>query len=246
MRIGVVSGGFDPLHAGHVAMMQEARSLCDHLIVLVNSDDWLLRKKGYVSVPYEQRAEVVRALRCVDAVAIALDDDDTVIKNLRVLRHQAGAEDTVIFMNGGDRGRDNVPESVVEGVEFLFGVGGETKVNSSSLINPSGYLARVDRAWGFYEDHFRTHRCVFKTLHLRTGQGTSLQRHQYRSEVWFVDWGEVLVEVAGRAEVLSAGGSTTVPAKSWHRMTAIRGPAVVREMQFGELCDESDIQRSTK
>jgi cytidyltransferase-like protein len=244
MRIGVVSGGFDPLHAGHVAMMQEARSLCDHLLVLLNSDDWLLRKKGYVSVPYEQRAEVVRTLRCVDAVAIALDDDDTVVKSLRVLRHQAGAGDTVIFMNGGDRGRDNVPEAVVEGVEFLFGVGGESKMNSSSLINPSGYLARVDRAWGFYEDHFRTGRCVFKTLHLRTGQGTSLQRHQYRSEVWFVDWGEVLVEIAGRTEVLSVGGSTTVPAKSWHRITALRGPAVVREMQFGELCDESDIERS--
>jgi cytidyltransferase-like protein len=244
MRIGVVSGGFDPLHAGHVAMMQEAKTHCNHLTVLLNSDAWLLRKKGYVSVPYEQRAAVVSALRCVDAVVPAIDDDGTVIQNLRVLRHQSSKSDVVIFMNGGDRGRDNVPEAVVDGVDFLFGVGGDTKANSSSLIHPSGYLARVDRAWGFYEDHFRTSRCVFKTLHLRTGQGTSLQRHRYRSEVWFVDRGEVLVEIMGKnPEVVRAGGSVSVPAGDWHRVTAIRGPAVVREMQFGELCDEDDIER---
>jgi len=244
MKIGVVSGGFDPLHAGHVAMMQAAKNQCDHLTVLLNSDAWLLRKKGYVSVPYEQRAAVVLALRCVDDVIPAVDDDDTVTQSLRELRGQFYPEDTITFMNGGDRGRDNVPEAEVKGIGFMFGVGGETKVNSSSLINPSGYLARVDRAWGFYEDHFRTARCVFKTLHLRTGQGTSLQRHRHRSEVWFVDWGEVLAEISGGyPKLLTKGMSVTVPEQTWHRITALRGPAVVREMQFGELCDEDDIER---
>lgn len=244
MRIGVVSGGFDPLHAGHVAMMQDAKSRCDWLTVFVNSDEWLMRKKGYVSVPYDQRASVVQALQCVDAVVPAVDDDDTVCKGLRMLRQQADPDDTIVFMNGGDRDRYNVPESVVQGVEFLFGVGGETKVNSSSTIFPSGYISRVDRAWGFYEDHFRTGRCVFKTLHLRTGQGTSLQRHMHRSEVWFIDWGEVLAEISGGyPKLLTKGMSVTIPEQTWHRITALRGPAVVREMQFGELCEESDIER---
>lgn len=241
--IGVVSGGFDPLHAGHARMLMEAESRCDDLVVLVNTDEWLLRKKGYVSVPVDQRCEVIRSIVRGADVRPALDDDGTVVASLELIRESCAPDQRVFFFNGGDRGEGNVPEERVEGVRMVYGIGGTDKVNSSSAIHRRGYLSRVQRIWGYYDDHFRTEKCVFKTLFPRDGESTSLQRHRHRSEVWFVESGRVLVRVGDDRLVLDPGDHCSVPAGAWHQMTAIGGDAVVREMQFGALCSEDDIER---
>lgn len=128
-KLVTVSGGFDPIHVGHVRMILESGSLGD-VIIIANSDAWLMRKKGYVFMPYEERQEILYALKGVVDVVEALDDDDTVCKSLEKLRPD-------IFVNGGDRKEGNVPEyKLCEklNIKMMFGIGGRDKPQSSSWL----------------------------------------------------------------------------------------------------------------
>tara|TARA_Y100000296_G_C5097678_1_gene218235 strand:- start:224 stop:682 length:459 start_codon:yes stop_codon:yes gene_type:complete len=128
-KIVVVSGGFDPIHVGHLRMMKEA---AEHgkLTVVINSDAWLKRKKGYVFMPWEERAELISALSCVDKVIEAKDDDRTVCETLKELRPD-------IFANGGDRGVNTTPEAKLceeLGIELMWNIGGGKVRSSSKLV----------------------------------------------------------------------------------------------------------------
>ena len=128
-KIVAVSGGFDPIHIGHLRMMKEA---AEHgkLTVIINSDAWLKRKKGYVFMPWEERAELISALACVDNVIQAKDDDRTVCESLREINPD-------IFANGGDRGVNTTPEARLceeLGIELIWNVGGGKIRSSSDLV----------------------------------------------------------------------------------------------------------------
>lgn len=126
----VVSGGFDPVHVGHLRMMQEAAKHGE-LIVVINSDPWLMRKKGFIFMPFPERAEIISAFECVSRVEVALDSDNTVCQSLRVLKPD-------IFANGGDRTPGRVPEEDVceeLGIEMMWGVGGGKIRSSSTLVS---------------------------------------------------------------------------------------------------------------
>jgi len=133
--IVLVTGGFDPMHSGHIAYLKAARELGDALIVGINSDDWLKRKKGLYFMSADDRRSVLEELKSVDGVLEFDDEDGTAIDAIKwtLAEHPF---DKVIFANGGDRTLDNIPEMVVqsERLEFVFGVGGEDKKNSSSWI----------------------------------------------------------------------------------------------------------------
>ena len=133
MKIVVVSGGFDPIHSGHLAYFKEAKELGMYLIVGVNSDEWLMRKKGYVFMPIEEREEIVRSIKYVNGVNRFNDDDDSAIDLLNKVKCWYPS-DEIIFANGGDRDESNCRELSVKGVEFVYGVGGKEKLNSSSEI----------------------------------------------------------------------------------------------------------------
>ena len=126
-----VSGGFDPVHIGHVRMIQDA-SRYGNVMVIINSDEWLQRKKGYVFMPWEERAEIMGNIKGVVMVTQVDDKDDTVCEALR--RHKPDA-----FANGGDRKTQNTPEmDVCEelGIQMMWAVGGNDKPQSSSwLVN---------------------------------------------------------------------------------------------------------------
>jgi len=129
-RYVVVSGGFDPIHIGHVRMIREAANLGDGVIVIANSDAWLERKKGYAFMPYVERQEILYAIKGVVDVVEAIDDDGTVCESLKKIK-------PAIFANGGDRKSGNVPEYDVcaeLGIEMRFGVGGNDKPQSSSWL----------------------------------------------------------------------------------------------------------------
>lgn len=128
-----VSGGFDPVHVGHVRMLEAARALGDRLVVILNNDNWLRAKKGYVFMPEAERAEILEAFAAVDEVVIsehpADPDDMSVAHELRTI-----APD--VFANGGDRKEGNTPEGEAcedIGCRMVFNVGGE-KVQSSSWL----------------------------------------------------------------------------------------------------------------
>lgn len=129
-----VSGGFDPIHIGHVRMFNEAKKLGTRLVVILNNDNWLMKKKGYVFMKEQERKEVILALRSVDEVLVSSHAKDTndmsVCNELRKLKPQ-------IFANGGDRKLDNTPEAAVcheIGAKMVFNIGEGGKVQSSSWL----------------------------------------------------------------------------------------------------------------
>lgn len=125
----MVSGGFDPVHFAHLRMMQEASKYGD-VVVALNSDDWLMRKKGYVFMPWEERAEIILGFSCVKEVVKFDDSDNTAINAIETYRPN-------YFANGGDRGKTNTPEQAIcdkLGVEMLWQIGGGDKPQSSSWL----------------------------------------------------------------------------------------------------------------
>ena len=135
MRVVIVSGGFDPIHSGHIEHFKEAKKLGDILIVGLNSDEWLTRKKGKPFLPLEERLAVVKSMRPVDSAVPFNDDNDS---SIDLIKKALVLFDDVLFANGGDRTQDNIPE-IYEfdkdpRVQFAFGVGGSHKQNSSSWI----------------------------------------------------------------------------------------------------------------
>ena len=135
MRVVIVSGGFDPIHSGHIDHFKAAKKLGDVLIVGCNSDDWLTRKKGKPFLPIDERLAVVASMRMVDS-AVPFNDDDN--SSISLIKSALVLFDDVVFANGGDRTQDNIPEIDAfdkdPRVQFAFGVGGTHKQNSSSWI----------------------------------------------------------------------------------------------------------------
>ncbi len=130
----MVSGGFDPVHIGHVRLLQEAKKLGDELVVVINNDNWLRFKKGFVFMPEADRKEIIESLRFVDRVHLTeheeSTDDISVCRELELIRPH-------IFANGGDRKDDNIPEYELcqrLGIEMVFNVGNGGKVRSSSEL----------------------------------------------------------------------------------------------------------------
>lgn len=133
LRIVLITGGFDPIHSGHISYIKEARQLGDFLIVGLNSNEWLIKKKGKFFMPWEERASILRALRDVGRV-IKFDDSDGTANDAIIKVKSMFSNQHLIFANGGDRTKENIPEMIFDDVEFIFGVGGIDKKNSSSII----------------------------------------------------------------------------------------------------------------
>ena len=106
MKIAVVSGGFDPLHSGHINLLESAASYGDKLVVLLNSDEWLTRKKGRPFMPFEERATILERMEMVDYVYGVDDSDDSVNKGLQTIKDafEGSGYTEFVFCNGGDRG----------------------------------------------------------------------------------------------------------------------------------------------
>ncbi len=130
MKKVLCSGGFDPLHVGHLRYLVEA-SEYGIVTIALNSDAWLMRKKGYVFMPWDQRAELVRGLFCISGQVRQVDDDDgTICSALRQIKPD-------ILANGGDRTKPNPAEHAIceeLGIEEIFDVGGDKIASSSDLV----------------------------------------------------------------------------------------------------------------
>jgi cytidyltransferase-like protein len=134
MRPGLVtvavSGAFDPIHVGHIRYIREAAKLGDLLIVILNTDDFLLRKKGFVFMPFNERKEILKSLRGVTEVVTSIDQDQTVRKTLELIQPD-------IFAKGGDRvGPEYYPEAATcerIGCKLVVNVGGSKVYSSSEL-----------------------------------------------------------------------------------------------------------------
>jgi D-beta-D-heptose 7-phosphate kinase/D-beta-D-heptose 1-phosphate adenosyltransferase len=246
--IVAVSGGFDPIHSGHIEMLYQARVHGTHLIVGLNSDEWLTQKKGRPFMTFKERAAVLSAIKGVDRVIGFDDSDGTAINFLHKLK-QEYKDCNIIFANGGDRTADNIPEMSVTEVEFKFYVGGD-KIASSSEILKRWMSVEVQRSWGSYTVLNEIPGAKVKTLTVLPGQTLSMQRHQYRSEYWMVTDGTCMINLALPGElnsppkILSRHDEWRVPKNAWHQLTnPFARPCTIVEIQYGEMCVEEDIER---
>jgi len=249
--IVIATGGFDPIHSGHINYVKEAKNLGDILIVGVNSDAWLRRKKGQEFMPWEERATIVAALHYVDRV-INFDDADgsakDAIRKVRAIYPTA----QIIFANGGDRTKDNIPEMDVvdSNLSFVFGVGGEDKKNSSSWILQEWKAPKTERQWGYYRVLHEVPGMKVKELTVNPGKSLSMQRHNLRAEYWIVSEGEAVVNRATPLDfelppaMLDQHDQLHVAVQEWHQLTnPYNHPLKIVEIQYGEQCIEEDIER---
>lgn len=243
MKIVIATGGFDPVHSGHIKYLQAAREHGDRLIVGLNSDAWLERKKGRAFMPFVERQAVLEALSCVDEVVAFDDSDGSAVKLLESLQRSYSYAE-IIFVNGGDRTADNIPEMSVKNVIFKFGVGGDNKANSSSWILEEWKAPKTVRSWGYYRVLHEVPGTKVKELTVMPGQSLSMQRHAYRNEYWHVSEGKCVVNLGHDQTQLIVHSNATIPLGEWHQLTnPFDEPCRLIEIQFGECCVEEDIER---
>lgn len=250
MKIVLVTGGFDPLHSGHISYLNHAEHLGDHLIIGLNSDAWLTRKKGRPFMTWRERMIVLDNLHMVDEIIEFNDDDGSSIDAIRKVQAKYPNDD-IIFANGGDRTSENIPEMSVAGVEFVFGVGGEDKKNSSSWILEDWKHPKTQRAWGYYRVlHEVGSRTKLKELTVNPKTCLSMQRHDQRAEFWFVASGEAAVYSLDNSSDYDLVGQfkeheyVWIKRDQWHMLcNETDRPLKLIEIQYGDDCVEEDIER---
>lgn len=250
MKVVVVSGGFDPIHSGHISYLNEAKKIGDKLIVALNSDAWLSEKKGKNFMPFNERKIIIENLASVDEVMGFKDDEKgSCIDALKtvIMKYK---DDEIIFCNGGDRNKKNIPEMELEGIKFVFGVGGDNKINSSSSILKDYFFESENRIWGTFYNLFIDNNVKVKELILYKGKGISFQKHSYRSELWFISQGNCMVRYSEdtadnyKEIALKKHDRFNIKKNSWHQLINIFDePCHIIEIQYGEKCTEDDIER---
>ena len=254
--VALVTGGFDPLHSGHVRYFNAAKKECKYLVVGINSDSWLERKKGFKFMDWKERSKIIKNLVMVNEVIKFDDDDDTAIDAISICLKKFKS---VTFMNGGDRNKKNIPEIGAftnEKLKFKFNVGGKEKLNSSSNILRNFYINysktkkshhhKIMAPWGNHQvifdpqNNYKIKRIIVKPLEM-----LSLQYHNHRSEHWIIVSGKCEAEIDSKKIKLTVGDHLYIPKLSVHRIrnTSKNNDLIFIEVNIGEYIEEDDIIR---
>ena len=243
-----VSGGFDPVHPGHINLLNAAAAY-GPLTVILNSDEWLIRKKGYRVMSWEDRARIVGAIRGVVDVVPVDDSDGTICEALRRIVPN-------YFAKSGDRTPTSMPTAELQtcqalGIEILYDVCPYLPYSSSHIVGPAQVKEEaVWRKWGSYEVLDEGHysdpiypQYKVKRLDIGPGQRISLQKHHNREEHWVVVRGQGEMRV-----VYKTGSYVHVPREGWHQIINLdkSTPLILIEVQMGQECQEGDIERAEK
>ena len=256
----LVTGGFDPLHSGHIEYFRSAKKISEYLVVGINSDNWLQMKKNYSFMPWTERSEIIKSLTFVDEVISFDDSDGSACDAINIC---LGKAHKVLFANGGDRKRENTPEIHSfrdnQKVEFIYKIGGDNKINSSSdltsnfynnfsklLNSEKGIIQNKDLSspWGFHNLIIDNQSYKVKILSVNPNSQLSLQKHQYREEHWIIVKGKGEVSINGKIDQLRTGDYVHIQKLSEHYLKNIGNEnLVVIEIQLGKILKESDIKR---
>jgi cytidyltransferase-like protein len=252
MKIVICSGGFDPLHNGHIEYFKSAKLLGDFLVVALNSDEWLERKKGKAFMDWPARYAILSELKTVDNVIAFNDSDDSARDAITKVKTLYPTDD-IVFVNGGDRTLVNIPEMTEDGIEFAFSVGGNNKVNSSSWVLKAWedwiltkHKEVTIRNWGYYEvlqtvsEHIKVKRLV-----IFPGKSLSYQKHIFRNEFWIAETGTANVLLQGKSIILNKGDYLIIKQDIWHQIQNLTDTnVIIFEVQYGDKCEELDILRA--
>ncbi len=244
MKTIVVSGGFDPVHVGHLEMLENAKKLGNHLIVILNSDRFLKEKKGFVFMKYKERKKILKGFSCVDEVIKCIDRDNTVCATLKMLSDKNKVD---IFANGGDRKAiSDIPEYEIcknNNIEMVFDVGGD-KIQSSSDLTKQFTNYKEDRPWGNFENLLEEKNYKLKKLIIFPKQQISFQFHKFRQEKWFVVKGRGYVHIGDKKFECKKGSFFEIFKEQTHSIenTGKLNLEII-EFQFGEKVLEEDIVR---
>lgn len=253
-NIIILSGGFDPVHEGHIAMFAEARDRADHVIVGLNSDSWLTRKKGKPFMSFQSRKTLLESIKYIDSVVSFDDSDDTAIALLKGCKSQFPYS-KLIFGNGGDRSSFNYPEyqfCINNNIETIDTLGGRHKMNSSSTLLDSWKSDSTIRDWGMWKvlQQYSPNTTKIKELVVNPKESLSWQMHHKRSEVWFIREGTATLYQSKYSDkeinkqYLYKGDTVIIPLETWHRLSnETKEILSIIEIQYGDDCVESDIVR---
>lgn len=256
-KLCILSGGFDPLHTGHIKMFEHARSISDKVVVCVNSDEWLIKKKGIAFLDIQERLNIVNHMRFVDQ-AISFEDDEygSACNGIAKVVETFGPGYHYMFGNGGDRNINSTPshEQILSehlGVEMVYGIGGDYKANSSSWILKR-YLDSTqefeERPWGSFRVIRNDLGYKVKSIVVEPGRRLSLQSHKHRSEHWVVVRGvattNVETETSKVEQIVNPNESIYIPVGAIHRLSNNGTvPLEIIEVQVGNYLGEDDITR---
>ena len=219
-------------------------------MVGLNSDEWLTRKKGRPFMPFRERQSVIENLKMVDKVISFDDSDDTARGAIFKVMSTFGYGKKIIFANGGDRVEGNVPEHDTYDniIEFVYGVGGVAKKNSSSWILDEWKNPKTIRPWGWYRVLDDRQGYKVKELVIEPGKSLSYQRHFKRAEHWYVLKGKCLLKTRYKniedTQIIVENRYYDVGKKVWHQGSNVEDiPCHILEVQHGDECIEEDIER---
>jgi cytidyltransferase-like protein len=251
MKLIIVSGGFDPIHSGHIEYFKAAKKYGERLIVALNSDAWLENKKGKFFMPFDERKAIIESMSYVDEVIDFEDDEIGSCINALEKVKKLYLNDEIFFAHGGDRNNSNSPEMPGRGVETLFRGAPQDKKNSSSWILKEWQYYHEERLWGSFYNLFEEDHVKVKELIVDPGKGMSFQKHFKRSEIWLVSKGSCVVNYSNDSPdnkkniQLNTFDHYLVPLGEWHQITnPFKKPCHLIEIQYGEACIEDDIERT--
>ena len=202
-------------------------------------------------MPFNERKIVIENLSSVDMVIDFMDDDKGSASNAIIKLQEMYPDDEIVFANGGDRDKTNIPEMAVNGVDFAFGIGGDYKKNSSSWILKKWKYYHEERVWGSFSNLFQEKQVKVKELVIQPGMGTSFQKHFKRNEIWLISKGATLVFYSKdkpdtrQSIKLDTFDHFLAPVNQWHQITnPYKEPCHIIEIQYGDACEEDDIERT--
>ena len=202
-------------------------------------------------MPFSERKKILENINGVNEVINFKDDEQgSAIYALEKIK-TIYPNDEIIFANGGDRTKENIPEMSLSDIKFVFGVGGEDKKNSSSWILKNWKYYLEERIWGKFYNLFEETEVKVKELIVNPGKGMSFQKHFKRSEIWLVSKGKCVVNYSEndpnlkKSITLKKFDQYNVPVGNWHQITnPFDEKCHIIEIQYGEECVEDDIERT--
>ena len=249
----VISGGFDPIHSGHLNLISDASKITN-VIAIVNNNNFLLKKKGFIFLDEKERLQILSAIVGINQVFLSIDDDHTVNKSIQFLVDSG--KKIKFFGNGGDRKSiEDIPEGEVcqnNNIEMIFNLGGEKSQSSSALaVSLYDQIQKkdkksnvVDKPWGYYKTFITEGEYLLKKIFINPGEELSEQSHKYRDEHWIVVSGKIDILLNNKITKKEINEHIFIRKNSVHKIiNHYDEPAIIIEVQTGVILSENDIIR---